>query len=479
VGDTLQQIFGRIRTSRDGVLPGLQAFPSLDVDSIARSLELSERGAADGKRDCPATNDQSRTATELSIEAEIANRARQAHETYLSQLNLYDGRIMKAITGIDNVAAIEAAGRAAIADFDVQAIDDLNHLHLLKVSVVERMADIKAFRAANNLIRLPNQISPRETIVRLLVLAIFLVLETAINGSFFAEGSAAGLIGGIVEAAILSALNIAVALGFGKYGCPQLIHVSPLRKAIGVFSLLAFGIWVIVFNLFIAHFRDAFIASQAKVLPEMILNDMLAAPLQLGDTQSLILAVLGMVISIGAAINSFHLSDPYPGYGEKGRLYDAALSQYAYRKSRCLAGLTGRRDVALTDMAAVITETKGAAWDLQLAIAGRARLHELLVAYLSHLQAAAEQLRRRYYESNIASRSTSAPERFSSFGGRFPELEPPTLPPLPAVTADERPVVELTMRLIREVNDKFSEMLLRYQTLSDLAADGSVASVNA
>src|SRR5207245_17 len=105
-------------------------------------------------------------------------------------------------------ASIEAAGESALADFKVQAIDDLNHLHTTRREVEGREREFEVFRANHQLVRLPNIVASRERILRALLLAIFVVLESTLNGFFFAEGSEAGLIGGVIQAFALSLLNV-------------------------------------------------------------------------------------------------------------------------------------------------------------------------------------------------------------------------------------------------------------------------------
>src|SRR5678816_4085969 len=114
---------------RDAVYPSIQSFPALDVGQIARELALEAKADEAGRSNQPPKEIEAADATELVIRDEIERRHRKAQEEFESQLELYDGRIRRALLSTDQRTLIEAAGEGALTDLRVQVIDDLNHLH--------------------------------------------------------------------------------------------------------------------------------------------------------------------------------------------------------------------------------------------------------------------------------------------------------------------------------------------------------------
>ena len=134
----------------DGVQGGgevhADVFPPVDVEQIADELRLVNRGNEDGERGQPQPNDEYETAAESDVRAEIERRAAKANRDYQTQLDLYEGRIRRALVSADLRTAIEAEGERALSDFKGQATDDLSRLDPLRREV---------FRATNRTRRVP------------------------------------------------------------------------------------------------------------------------------------------------------------------------------------------------------------------------------------------------------------------------------------------------------------------------------------
>lgn len=465
----LRNVLKTMLGSREGELPSIQTFPPLDLDQIANELRLDARAKEEGKREQPATDGKVEGLTELDIFAEIERRARKAREDYQSLLDLYDGRIRRALLWTDLAVAIDAAGENALTDFKVQAGDDLDHLHLAGKEVEGREREFNEFRAKNRLVRLPNFVSRREQTVRILVLAILFIGESLLNGTFFAEGSETGLIGGIVQALVLSLLNIGAAVLYALYGLPLLTHKSHAIKTVGICITAMYAAWAFLLNLIIGHIRDLFILHEGKVAATAIWGRLSTAPFMLSDTQSFVLAALGVGLSIVALIDAAGLDDLYLAYGGIGRRRGNAISRYTDDKARCLAGLTQRRDEALSTMKEVIELMRSSEYELRLAIEGRSRLHQNYVAYLAHLADCRERLLRRYYEANTRARSSQSPPRFSSKVVAPSSLAHPVLTDFSDSKRETRnKAIERMEHFIKAVNHQFEEEVSKFQTVFGL-----------
>ena len=208
---------------------------------------------------CPAADADGPDVVELEVLGIIEEAARKANEDYLSQRDFYEGRIRRAAITPDLKVQLEAAGANALADFRAEIIHDQNTLHTLLQAAGNREAEYQEFRQRHNLNRLPRNISQGQRTFAFLVLAVFVILESILNGMFFAEGSEAGIIGGVMQALVLSVLNVGVAALYAVYGLPFLFHRSKWGNALGVLATVAFVVWLLGLNLAIGHFRDLFV----------------------------------------------------------------------------------------------------------------------------------------------------------------------------------------------------------------------------
>lgn len=474
-----QSVLEKLRDLREPVYPSMQAFPPLEVDQLTRELDLVAKGETAGKRERPASDETAPDSTELDILTDIERRARKGAEDYRSQLTLYEGRIRRALISADQRVMIEAAGQNAIADYVALTTDDLNHLHNDREELQGRARELRDFKETNGLRRPPRVIETRDRAMHWLVLAIVVIIESILNGTFFAKGSEAGLIGGVSQALVLSVLNIGGAVLYALFGVPRLRHSNINWRLVGIFATLAYIAWVLFLNLAIAHFRDLFVQHDGQVAMDALAARLWTAPFHLMEAQSWLLGILGIGLSIVALIDATGLDDPYPGYGEIGRRHKEAVRVFADHNSRCLGGLQGLRDSAIGEMTAVIEAMRSSEYDLRLAIEGRERLHQNYVSYLDHLAGVHQQLVRRYRETNQAARSTPDPAYFRNLPARPLFLETQTLPTLPELATDERRIVIERMEYyIGKVNAAFEDALRQYKSVAQAAggvADSAVA----
>ena len=460
--------------TREGMLPSIQAFPPLDVEQIARELRVSERAEEAGETGHPPPDAVGPDLVELDILAEIERRARKANEDYLSQRDLYEGRIRRAVIGADQRVKIEAAGQNALADFKARIIDDQNHLHIMRQEVEGREEEFRVFRERHDLQRLPKTVSPGEQVLRFMVLAVFVILESILNGMFFAEGSEAGLIGGFVQALVLSLLNVGVATLYARYGLPLLHHRSAIVKVVGLSIVSAFVFWLVGLNLAIGHFRDLFIDGAGHVQMARLLDRLSNSPLLLSDAKSGLLVLLGIGLGVLSVIDAAGTRDLYPGFAAVGRERQRAIERYAEENTKCLYAMTSRRDQAVEDMSSAIDLIRTSHYDMQLAIEGRSRLHQNYFAFLDHLAAVHERMIHLYRDTNCRARSVAEPAYFRNPVARPGFLDRPMLPLIPELEVDVRAeVVTRFEYYIKAVNEKFEQTLPEYQTVGQLTTMGA------
>lgn len=461
-----QDVLGSLKSLRDGVLPSTQAFPPLDVDQISRDLDLAHLAR---ERPITPANGAAESA-ELKISQEIQNRARKAAEEYRTRLSLYESRIREATANSELRIEIEAAGRAALSDFDMLGTNDRNHLYARRSEVRDREAEYEWFRAAHGLTRLARTVGATEKIVIILVLAIAFCGESILNGMFFAQGSEAGLIGGVLQAAVLAILNVVPAVGFAVYGVPALVHRSPILKVFGTVAFLCYMGWALFINFVIAHFREIFVANSGQVDMNILWIRLVTDPWTLQDPQSWLLGCLGLLISVSAVIAASRLDDLYWGYGDVARGRERAIAQFAAEKELCLFRLQQRRDEAIADMTEVMHELRRYEYERRLAVTGRERLHQDFLVYLDHLAGVYGHLLGHYrtlVAKEFEEQQLPAPSFSSQIGSA--ELTRPALESIPKMDDDIRDeAVSKLEHYIKAINDEFAKRVREHATHPDI-----------
>ena len=455
------------------VPPSSQTFPPLDVEQVARLLRLDERAEQAGRARLPSADADGPDVAELEVLGIIEEAARKANEDYLSQRDFYEGRIRRAAITPDLRVQLEAAGANALADFKAEIIHDQNTLHTLLQAAGNREQEYQEFRERHGLNRLPRNISRGQRTFAFMVLAVFVILESIINGMFFAEGSEAGIIGGVMQALVLSILNVGVATLYAVYGLPFLFHRRVWGKVLGVLATVAFVIWLVGLNLAIGHFRDLFVQGAGGVEMAALLNRLTDAPLLLNDAKSGLLVLLGMALGLLSVIDVAASRDPYPGYGAIGHERQRAIERYSHENAKSLAAIMRLRDQTVDDMTSGIEMMRAAQFDMQQAIEGRSRLHHNYRAYLEHLAVVHERLIQRYREGNRRVRRGDVPAYFRQPPARPAFIDPPVMSQMPGLEPDVRP--EVIARIdedIKAVNEKFGQTVPEYQTVGQLASIG-------
>jgi hypothetical protein len=179
--------------------------------------------------------------------------------------------------------------------------------------------------------------------------------------------------------------------------------------------------------------------------------------------------LLGIGLSLVAAIDTAGLADRYPDFGAIGRRRDLASRAYLHAKNGCLTGLQATRDGAVNDMTSVLNAMNNAEYELSLAVHGRSNLHRNFRAYLDHLAETHARLVRHYRDSYAKARPDVRPPLHFARAPQRPEfLSAGALEEMPELARDERGnVLERMEYFIKAVNGKYESAVQRFQELSE------------
>lgn len=197
-------------------------------------------------------------------------------------------------------------------------------LEELRNRQLRRLRELRYFRLKNHLER--SATYPRDLLWHYSVVVLIVVLESTANMYFFAQGSSLGLLGGLLQAMLVSVVNVGTAVVVGKFYVPELHHIQASRRGLGVVVIASHALFVAWFNLVVAHYRDL-LASRPETALRLAIPETISQPFGL-SFDSLMLLVAG-VVAAGLGLWKGQASDDaYPGYGPLDRRYEEAKAEF-------------------------------------------------------------------------------------------------------------------------------------------------------
>jgi len=176
------------------------------------------------------------------------------------------------------------------------------------------------------------------------ILVFIMLVEGAFNALLFKDAQSAGLLGGLLVAFGVSAVNVLFGVTAGFCGLRYLNHPAmPAKVAGGVIAGLCIFLGIFL-NFFVAHFRDAveegLVAAEAagtlaefsmfQIPPGLVVRDMFPNIIGFDSFVALALLILGLTVFALAVYEGYdRISDPYPGYG---RVWRKERKAYEHRQ---------------------------------------------------------------------------------------------------------------------------------------------------
>ena len=168
----------------------------------------------------------------------------------------------------------------------------------------------------------------------LAILLFILILEGCFNALLFKDAQSSGLLGGMLIAFGVSAVNVACGVCAGFFGLRYLNHHEQPMKILGGVVAGLFVTMGLFVNFFVAHFRDAveesLIAAQTtgslagfsmfNIAPGEVIRSMFPNIFGLESLVAYGLLFIGLTVFAIAVYEGYdRISDKYPGYGRVWR----------------------------------------------------------------------------------------------------------------------------------------------------------------
>lgn len=402
----LRGLFGRLAERRHDYVASTMSFMELDVERMKRRLNLEEEGRRRGERNDPGKESHHLDHIEQSVVTAIETEKRMAHKKFVDHLKTYGERIYS-LGFQTRFAQVLAAADAARSDFRASVHDGADLLFQLRRDVVYVNEEIDNFKQEHRLTRMA--IYPESRTIRWGIIAVLLLVESLLNGSFLARGHELGLLGGVVEALVIAAINILVGLFVGWKVFRLLVHRYLTWKLVGVVGSTLYFVGVFGFNLAVAHYRDALGGDYPEEAAQLALRSLLSNPYGISDIRAWLLFLMGCSFSIISATDGWTMDDPYPGYGALARRQAGLIEAYVEQKQILMADLERIRDIAIAKMESTASEIEKRRAEYHVILESRERLESAFNQHLDHLEQCGNNLLTFYREANRRARKEIVP----------------------------------------------------------------------
>lgn len=295
---------------------------------------------------------------------------------------------------------------------DIQSIQQKSRYDLKTLGAASKRAtrSTRFFRDENRIRRDP--IVPEETLRVVAFVTIVFLLEAFAGTYLFASVNPIGIVGGFLEAAGLSIINIGWSFAAGFIVYRHVRSRNSTVKVLAIFGIVMHVVGVLAINFLAAHYRDSgSLQIEGKVARTV--EQLTENWFEFNDVLSLAIPFLGIVFAIVATRKGMTIHDPIPEYGRLGVIdrfnetaykerLDVANEEVDDSLRNCVqtieAALKNRRDLA--------AEASGICDDL-------CRLANIFNTAFEQRTSFAAYLLKDYREGNIAVRTEPSPEYFS------------------------------------------------------------------
>ena len=450
-------MFGRNKQQNHQIIstPG-EVFPSVDIDAIGKQLRLEVRGLENGRAGYPESDAAGNDPVEREVVAAVDNIRKQGLANAREHERVYRERIVAggAIgTGIRQVA------NDTETNFQKEVDARRSLLNAARDDYHRSEADVAQFKQDNNLNRAAYETGGMWKWAAFCF--VIVLLESVMNGVFFAEANVAGLAGGTITALVISIVNVGAA-SLAGHACRQKNHTKLFRKFAGWISLIIGAGLAVFVNSLVGHFRDLTATIPWNEAAGAAYARVIAGHVQMQSLDAWLLTGFGLLIAAIAAWKAYGAVDPYPGYSRVSDDLIQKRREWHAVKEETLDALTETRDKAANDLkyeSDKLRKDFDAAENARtglLALAGRRR------DFLRECDRAADNLLVIYRDANRKARSAPEPAYFGRAFG-FPAEEEPAEPAPPSPEAAQQfaglveEAVERIHRACQNAMDSFGD----------------------
>jgi hypothetical protein len=408
---------------------GGRAISNLTADQLDSELKLSERGAADGRKNLPAADDARLSAVEAMVVSRIDGAIGQRSNEILGVGSGQDfttlPQDLETLAGEPQTILTQFRAKKARAQSAVGL--ELNNA---QTDFARAYRDYRAFRIQHEL----TETEPSYDTVfwrKVFFLALLFTVEVAANGWMIGQASPGGLVQGWTTALMISVLVVLTGSLIGAGPWRYLNYRGAdgngaVHRIWAVPSVVVGGLLLLLFAFYIAHYRYALSHSDLdSPAPDNILSSIASAPFQpFQQMESLLLFIIALLIGIFAVARGAHWDDPYPGYGPRHRRMEEARE----RAQELALGLSQEVDEAKQDadqaLAEISQRSTASVGALRQAIARTQDNAPIWDFQVMQILSEGRDAIEIYRDANREARTSKAPSSFDK--DAFEDVEPPS-----------------------------------------------------
>lgn len=281
-----------------------------EASIIIDELDIEGLAKRNGQKNLPFESDIESDSAELSIKSAIENKIDQAS---LSAQRSYDeiATAIEALSLDGEISSLKELPTSFEKSLKIKLAGFKEDFSFANTEVDKYQEDYDRFRKVNNLKREASY--PDSLTFFWSFLFFILVVESLLNAHFFALGSDFGYLGGVIQAFMVSIVNVVIGSICGWLVLRQLNHIRSWRKYLGGIGGSIFLIVSFFWNLLVGHYRSGLVLEPDNA-EQLAVQRFLESPLGLNDLASWMLFLIGMVVFIMVNYKTYSADDPYPGY---------------------------------------------------------------------------------------------------------------------------------------------------------------------
>lgn len=410
--EALNRLWGAVRESSHDFRASTDIFPGFDIQKVSDSLDLVANGQANGAQNRPSKSARAPDEVEQRIIAKIEEEKRTSYQVLEDQFHTFADRLRN-LDFEGQFGLIRQANITSLSDFKAEVTMGEDELHGLRRDLKIAEDELTHFKEIHGLKRAAKETASSHIFLKVSFLVFLLLFETVVNGLFLAEGSQQGLVGGVVEALAFASLNVGVAVLLAIFVVRNIVKRSWLSKLAGLIGVGVYVAAAVAINLALAHYRELSEIAFSDVGREVITR-LKNQPFGLEDVKSWTLFGVGLLFSVGALVDSYYLTDPYPGFSSTQKRVRLARQYYIERKKELVDGLKDVRDEYNEKVDLIIRDLSQRRAEHQAIIAHRARNADLFREHQNQLERSANTLLTIYRDANRAARSEPEPKYFAT-----------------------------------------------------------------
>ncbi|WP_292927691.1 hypothetical protein [Novosphingobium sp. PASSN1] len=347
-------------------------------------------------------------ADEQRIFNAIMSEADKAIVDVQSKLTVLDGDIQQALADKTLAGSVDAAlagDRSALIDSAAERI--------------QHEVALRAFQAENG-IRDPAHY-PESLIWHWAIILALALAETIANAFFYQNDN--GLVGGLMVALFVAAVNMGTATGLGNLFRYKNRSATSL-KVLGWASLALFIPLTLFCNALFAAFRsayqmlndpqdlsqlrDGFAVAQSEAARIFVLD------FSLKDLSSFLLFMTGICLSILAFWKGYTSDDPFPGYSKRDRALKAAKQVDDGARALLKQKIKDLMHAHLVNVQRLSSEAATIIATISRRISETAMAKRTLLSNTQAIQLDYQLVLDGYRQANLAIRGTNPPDYFST-----------------------------------------------------------------